>query len=76
MFEGRWNEYFDRYFRYDVEALPSGAVRAKAAKHAIEEEVAAACQRERLWVKHRQVRCPTLILRAPDGVARPRRTAS
>ena len=67
MFEGRWNEYFDRYFRYDVEVLPSGAVRAKAAQHAVEEDVAE-LQRERLWVKHRQVRCPTLILRAPDGL--------
>ncbi len=70
MFEGRWNEYFERYFRYDVEALPSGAVRAKAAKHAIEEEVDN-LKRERLWVKHRHVRCPTLILRAPDGVLGP-----
>ena len=70
MFEGRWNEYFERYFRYDVEALPSGAVRSKAAKHAIEEEVDN-LRRERLWVKHRHVRCPTLILRAPDGVLGP-----
>ena len=67
MFEGRWNEYFDRYFRYDVEELPSGAVRAKAAQHAVEEDVAQ-LQRERLWVKHRHVRCPALILRAPDGL--------
>jgi pimeloyl-ACP methyl ester carboxylesterase len=70
MFDGRWNEYFERYFRYDVETLPSGAVRSKAAKHAIEEEVEH-LQRERLWVKHRHVRCPTLILRAPDGVLGP-----
>src|SRR5690242_77676 len=33
MFEGRWNDYLERYFRYDVEDLPSGAVRAKAARH-------------------------------------------
>jgi pimeloyl-ACP methyl ester carboxylesterase len=70
MFEGRWNEYFDRYFRYDVEVLPSGAVRAKAAQPAVEEDVAQ-LQRERLWVKHRGVRCPTLILRAPDGLLGP-----
>ncbi|HEX7786695.1 MAG TPA: alpha/beta fold hydrolase, partial [Methylomirabilota bacterium] len=36
MFEGRWNDYLERYFRYDVEALPGGAVRSKAARHAIE----------------------------------------
>jgi pimeloyl-ACP methyl ester carboxylesterase len=70
MFAGRWNAYFDRYFRYDVEVLPSGAVRAKAAQHAVEEDVVE-LQRERLWVKHSQVRCPTLILRAPDGLLGP-----
>ncbi len=67
MFAGRWNDYLDRYFRYDVETLSGGMVRAKAARHAIEEELAN-LQRERLWVYHHQVRCPTLILRAPDGL--------
>jgi len=67
MFQGRWNDYLEHYFRYDVEALPSGAVRSKVAKHAIEEEVANLV-RERLWVLHHQVKCPTLILRAPDGL--------
>jgi pimeloyl-ACP methyl ester carboxylesterase len=66
MFAGRWNEYLERYFRYDVEALPGGAVRSKVAVHAIQEELGS-LQRERLWVYHHQVRCPTLILRAPDG---------
>jgi pimeloyl-ACP methyl ester carboxylesterase len=70
MFAGRWNEYFERYFRYDVELLPSGAVRAKAAKHAIEEDVSS-LKRERLWVRHRQVQCPTLVFRAPDGLLGP-----
>jgi pimeloyl-ACP methyl ester carboxylesterase len=70
MFEGRWNDYLDRYFRYDVETLPSGAVRSKAAKHAIEEELAN-LERERLWVWHHQIRCPTLIFRAPDGLLTP-----
>jgi pimeloyl-ACP methyl ester carboxylesterase len=67
MFAGRWNEYLDRYFRYDVESLPTGAVRSKVAKHAIEEELRS-LSRERLWVYHHQVKCPTLILRAPDGL--------
>jgi pimeloyl-ACP methyl ester carboxylesterase len=67
MFQGRWNEYLERYFRYDVESLPSGGVRAKAAKHAIEEELRNLA-RERLWVLHHQVKCPTLIFRAPDGL--------
>ena len=67
MFRGRWNDYLERYFRYDVEILPSGAVRSKVSKPAIEEEVANLI-RERLWVLHHQVKCPTLILRAPDGL--------
>ncbi len=67
MLAGRWNEYLERYFRYDVEALPGGAVRSKVAKHAVEEELAN-LRRERLWADHHRVRCPTLILRAPDGL--------
>ena len=70
MFEGRWNDYLERYFRYDVETLPSGAVRSKVAKHAIEEELRN-LQRERLWALHHQVKCPTLIFRAPDGLLTP-----
>ena len=70
MFEGRWNDYLERYFRYDVETLPTGTVRSKAARHAIEEEIAN-LERERLWVWHHQVKAPTLIFRAPDGLLTP-----
>jgi pimeloyl-ACP methyl ester carboxylesterase len=42
-------------------------VRAKAARQAIEEELRSLA-RERMWVDHHQVRCPTLIVRAPDGL--------
>jgi pimeloyl-ACP methyl ester carboxylesterase len=67
MFEGRWNDYLERYFRYDLEALPGGTVRSRVSRPAIEEEVANLA-RERLWVWHRRVKAPTLILRAPDGL--------
>jgi pimeloyl-ACP methyl ester carboxylesterase len=67
MFAGRWNDYLERYFSYDVETLPSGSVRSKVSKGAIAEELAN-LQRERLWVYHHQVKCPTLIFRAPDGL--------
>lgn len=70
MLQGRWNDYLERYFRYDAEVLPSGAVRSRAAKHAIEEELANLA-RERLWVLHHRVRCPTLVFRAPDGLLTP-----
>ena len=49
MFEGHWNDYLERYFRYDVEVLPAGTIRSKAARHAIEEEIGN-LERERLWV--------------------------
>jgi pimeloyl-ACP methyl ester carboxylesterase len=67
MFADRWNGYLEAYFRYDVETLPGGAVRSRVARHAIEEELRNLA-RERLWVWHHQVRCPTLIFRAPDGL--------
>ena len=70
MFEGRWNDYLERYFRYDVEELPGGTVRAKASRLAIEEEIAS-LERERLWVYHHRVKAPTLIVRAPDGLLTP-----
>ena len=70
MFEGRWNDYLERYFRYDVEELPAGTVRAKAARLAIEEEIAN-LERERLWAYHHRVKAPTLIFRAPDGLLTP-----
>ena len=67
MLAGRWNDSLESYFRNDVETLPSGAVRSKAAPSAIREEILS-LQRERLWILHHRVRCPTLILRAPDGL--------
>lgn len=70
MFEGRWNDYLERYFRYDVEELPGGTVRAKASRLAIEEEIAN-LERERLWVYHHRIKAPTLIFRAPDGLLTP-----
>ena len=68
-FAGRWNEHLARYFAYDVEPGPGGGVRSKVARHAIEEEVSA-LSRTRLWVWHHQIRVPTLLLRAPDGLLR------
>jgi pimeloyl-ACP methyl ester carboxylesterase len=67
LFAGRWNEHLTRYFTYDVERGPGGGVRSKVARPAIEEELAS-LGRERLWVLHRKVQAPTLLLRAPDGL--------
>lgn len=67
MFAGRWNEHFVRYFTYDVEPGPTGGVRSKVSRAAVEEE-AASLQRARLWVLHRKVTAPTLLFRAPEGL--------
>ncbi len=67
MFAGRWNDYLERHFTYDVAPTPGGGVRSKVARHAIEEEVANLA-RTRLWVWHHQVKVPVLLLRAPDGL--------
>jgi pimeloyl-ACP methyl ester carboxylesterase len=70
MFAGRWNEYLTRHFTYDVHRTPGGGVTSKVARHAIEEEVAN-LRLMRLWVYHHQVKAPTLLLRAPEGLLTP-----
>jgi pimeloyl-ACP methyl ester carboxylesterase len=70
MFTGRWNDHLTRYFTYDVEPGPTGGVRSKVPRRAIEEEIAAAV-RLRLWALHHRVAAPTLLLRAPDGLLTP-----
>ena len=67
MFAGRWNEYLTRHYTYDVEPGPGGGVRSKVPRAAIEEE-AANLQRTRLWAWHHQIKAPTLLFRAPDGL--------
>ena len=69
MFAGRWNADLERYFTNDVAASPTGGVRSKAARHAIEEEVAN-LGRTRLWMWHHRVQARTLIFRAPEGLLR------
>jgi len=69
MFAGRWSAYLERHYTYDVEPGPGGGVRSKVAKHAIEEEVANLA-RARIWAWHHQVKAPTLLFRAPDGLLR------
>jgi hypothetical protein len=69
MFAGRWSAYLERHYSYDVEPAPGGGVRSKVAKHAVEEEVAN-LTRARIWAWHHQVKAPTLLFRAPDGLLR------
>jgi pimeloyl-ACP methyl ester carboxylesterase len=67
MFAGHWNEHLTRYFTNDVEPAPGGGVRAKAPRHAIEEELVN-LRSTRLWVRHHRIQAPTLLLRAPEGL--------
>lgn len=64
---GRWNEYAERYYTYDAEVAPDGTARSKVPRAAIEEELSN-LSRVRLWPYHHKIACPTLILRAPDGI--------
>ncbi len=66
-FVGRWNDYLDRYFTYDVRVASDGSVRSKVSRPAIMEELTNLA-RVRLWAYHHQIACPALILRAPDGL--------
>ncbi|MCL6639842.1 MAG: alpha/beta hydrolase [Candidatus Rokubacteria bacterium] len=69
MFAGRWNAFLERYFTYDVAPTPSGGVRSKVSRAAVEEEVANLA-RTRLWALHHRIQAPTLLLRAPEGLLR------
>ncbi|MBI2460562.1 MAG: alpha/beta hydrolase [Candidatus Rokubacteria bacterium] len=64
---GRWNAYAECYYTYDAEVAPDGTVRSKVPRAAIEEELWN-LSRVRLWAYHHRIACPTLILRAPDGI--------
>jgi len=67
MFAGRWNDSLTQYFTYDVEEVSGGGVRSKVSKRTVEEEISNLA-RERLWVWHHEVKVPTLVLRAPEGL--------
>ncbi|MBI3968250.1 MAG: alpha/beta hydrolase [Chloroflexi bacterium] len=65
-YRDQWNEYAERYVRFDFEAV-EGGFRSKVPKQAIEAEINAQ-PGFRLRDLHRQIKAPTLILRAPHGL--------
>ena len=68
MFEGRWNDYLERYFRYDVEALPAGTVRSKAARLPLALDGRRRLLRAQLLRQHRNEPCHVGLGRHPEDV--------
>lgn len=64
-----WTAYMDAYYTYDTESLPEG-VRARTPPEPVREEIANV-RRAEAAVWYRRIRCPVLILRAPNGLISP-----
>ena len=66
----RWNDLWERYFRYDADVRPDGTVTSRVPKAAIEEEsLALALTRSEALPD--LVKCPTLVVRATVGLLGP-----
>jgi len=66
-FGGHWNDYLDRYFRYDAEVLPNGTARSRVSRAVVETDTKALLPL-RLSAYHGKITAPTLILQAPAGL--------
>lgn len=65
-----WNNFWERYYRFEAEVHRDGTVTVRASKTAIEEELAvnATVHNDVLF---QAIKAPTLILRAGQGTYRP-----
>jgi pimeloyl-ACP methyl ester carboxylesterase len=65
-----WNDYWERYYRFEAEVQRDGTVTVRASKAAIEEEmtVNTAINNDVLF---QAIKAPTLILRAGQGTYQP-----
>jgi pimeloyl-ACP methyl ester carboxylesterase len=62
----RWNDYWERYYRYDAELHPDGTVTSRVRQHVLAEELAVnAAMRLDLLTEH--IQAPTVIMRATVG---------
>ncbi len=61
-----WNEYWERYYRYDAEEHPDGTVTSRVRSHVLAEELAVNAA-IRLDTLTEQIQAPTLIMRATVG---------
>lgn len=67
-----WNDYWERYYRYDAEVHPDGTVTSRVRKHVLAEELAVNAA-IRLDALTEQIQAPTLIMRATVGTVAPDR---
>jgi len=62
-----WNEFWERYFAFDVETGVDGSVRRKVPRRVMEAEISASGG-ALLRPLYSRIVCPTLILRASRGI--------
>ena len=62
-----WQDYFDEYYRYEVEFLPDGKVIPRTPSYVIKEE-AENLKKENANNYYEKIKCPVYILRATEGM--------
>ncbi len=62
-----WQDYFDTYYRYELEFYPDGRVKPLTPPHVIEEE-AKNLRKEDAEDYYPKIECPVYALRAPEGI--------
>lgn len=62
-----WQDYFEDYYRYEVEFLPDGKVRPLTPPHVIKEE-SENLKKEDANKYYEKIECPVYILRATEGM--------
>lgn len=68
----RWNDFWERYYRYDAEEHPDGSVTSRVRQHVLAEEIGVNTN-IRIDALIEQIHLPTLILRATVGTVAPDR---
>jgi pimeloyl-ACP methyl ester carboxylesterase len=68
----QWNDFWEKYYRYDIQSLPDGTATSRMPKFALEQEVTTNFF-TRTEALLGYVRAPTLILRATVGTITPER---
>ena len=62
-----WQDYFDEYYKYEVEFLEDGKVKPRTPPYVIEEE-SKNLKKESADEYYEKIRCPVYILRATEGM--------
>jgi hypothetical protein len=59
-----WSDYFERYLRYELAAVPDGGVRARSSRQAVLEDGAEFSRERDVYALWGNIRQPALLLRA------------